>query len=133
MNYWLDLFTGTTWNEFRQAGAHITGFRATTRGVSKAVKPGDIFLCYLTGVMRWVGALEVLGPSLDRARIWKFDDFPVRFEVRPLVMLEPEHGVPMSELEGRVAFYAGAEQRGGFKGFVRRSPNRFQRAEDGAL
>jgi hypothetical protein len=27
MNYWLDLFTGTTWDEFRGAGACVTGFR----------------------------------------------------------------------------------------------------------
>jgi hypothetical protein len=133
MNYWLDLFTGTTWNEFRQAGARITGFRSTTKGISKQVKPGDIFACYLTGIMRWVGALEVLGMSLDRTRIWQFDDFPVRFEVRPLVILDPEHGVPMADLEGKVAFFSGPKDRGKFNGFVRRSPNRFRRPEDGAL
>ncbi len=64
MTYWLDLFTGTTWNEFREAGARVSGFRQTMRRASGKVKPGDIFLCHLTGVMRWVGALEVLGPSL---------------------------------------------------------------------
>jgi hypothetical protein len=133
MTYWLDLFTGTTWDEFRRAGARVSGFRATTRNVASAVKPGDIFLCYLTGVMRWVGALEVVGPSLDRTRIWKFDAFPIRFDVRPLVMLDPEHGVPMTDLEGKVAFFSSPKDRGKFKGFVRRSPNRFQRPEDGAL
>lgn len=106
MNYWLDLFTGTTWKEFRQAGARISGFRSTTKGIAKQVKPGDIFICYLTGVMRWVGALEVVGPSLDRTRIWQFDAFPVRFEVQPLVILDPEHGVPMADLEGKVAFFS---------------------------
>ena len=133
MNYWIDLFTGTTWNEFRQAGARITGFRASTRNTSKAVTPGDIFLCYLTGVMRWVGALEVRGPSQDRSRIWKDDAFPVRFEVRPIILLDPEHGVPMGDLEGKVAFFAGPKDRGKFRGFVRRSPNRFQMTQDGAL
>jgi hypothetical protein len=133
MAYWLDLFTGTTWDEFRRAGSRITGFRASTRGVGKAVKPGDILLCYLTGVMRWVGALEVVGPSADRSRIWKDDAFPVRFEVRPIVLLDAEHGVPMNDLHGRVAFFSGPADRGKFKGFVRRSPTRFQREEDGRL
>jgi hypothetical protein len=82
--------------------------------------------------MRWVGALEVVGPSADRSRIWKDDPFPVRFEVRPIVQLDAQQGVPMTELEGRVAFFAGPADRGKFKGFVRRSPNRFQRSEDGA-
>jgi len=25
MNYWLDLFTGTTWEEFGKSGATVTG------------------------------------------------------------------------------------------------------------
>ncbi len=133
MNYWLDLFTGTTWEEFRKAGAKVSGFRARMRGFANKVKPRDILLCYLTGVMRWVGALEVIGPSQDRSRIWKDDEFPVRFEVRPLVLLDPEHGVPMDKLEGRVDFFAGPEHKGKFKGFVRQSPNLFRRPQDGAL
>jgi hypothetical protein len=83
--------------------------------------------------MRWVGALEVVGPSQDRSRIWKDEEFPVRFEVRPLVVLEPEHGVPMQELQGRVDFFRGPQDAGKFKGFVRMSPNRFRRPEDGEL
>jgi hypothetical protein len=133
MTYWIDLFTGTTWDEFRKAGARISGFRARMRGISKRVKPGDIFLCYLTGVMRWVGALEIVKPSSDRIRIWKDEEFPVRFEVQPLVVLEPEHGVPMQELQGRVDFFKGPHHAGKFKGFVRMSPNRFKRPEDGDL
>lgn len=133
MQYWLDLFSGTTWDEFRRAGSRISGFRPRMRGMAKQVKPGDILLCYLTGVMRWVGALEVIGTSEDQSPIWKDQNFSVRFEVRPLVQLDPRHGVPMEDLEGRVDFYAGPEYRGKFKGFIRRSPNRFQRNEDGAL
>jgi hypothetical protein len=133
MNYWLDLFTGTTWKEFRGAGAKITGFRHHMRGSHRDVKPDDIFLCYLTGVMRWVGALQVIGPSDDKTPIWTDGDFPVRFAVKPLVVLDPEYGVPMDALEGKVDFYSSPRLRGKFNGFVRRSPNRFQKAEDGKL
>ena len=133
MNYWLDLFTGTTWNEFRAAGANITGFSAARRSLADRVKPGDIFLCYVTGVKQWVGALEVLGPSSDQSRIWSDSEFPARFTVRPLLMLEPEHGVPMDALEGRVDFFPSAEYRGKYKGFVRQSPNLFKSQEDGEL
>src|SRR5690348_5877547 len=111
MNYWLDLFTGTTWQEFREAGATISGFSAKRRSVAERVKEGDILLCYLTGVMRWVGALEVIGRSTSTERIWKDQEFPVRFSVKPLIMLEPEHGVPMDELRGRVTFFASAKDR----------------------
>src|SRR5262249_55098520 len=130
MNYWLDLFTGRTWAEFQKAGSTITGFRQTQRAALRRVKPGDIFLCYLTGVMRWVGALEVVGPSSVTTPIWESEDFPVRFTVRPLVLLPPEHGVPMEVLEGKVDFYALPKHRGGFRGFLRRSPSLFRRPSD---
>lgn len=133
MNYWLDLFTGTTWDEFRKAGSNISGFSQRRHRVIEEIKPGDIFLCYLTGVMRWVGALEVIGPTNDTSTIWMDADFPVRFEVRPLILLEPEHGIPMDELEGRVDFFTGPQGRGKFKGFVRGSPRLFKYQDDGRL
>jgi len=121
MNYWLDLFTGTTWQEFRDSGATVSGFRARQRKIAQRIKSNDILLCYLTGVMRWVGALEVVGPSADKRRIWQSDEYPIRFDVKPLVILEPEHGVPMDQLEGRVVFFAAPKDRGRFRGFVRRA------------
>lgn len=133
MNYWLDLFTGTTWKEFRDSGATVSGFRERMRRCLDQVEPGDILLCYLTGVMRWVGALEVVGPSKDSRRIWKDAEFPVRFTVKPLILLDVEHGIPMKDFEGKLDFYAGPEHRGKFKGFVRQSPNRFRVPQDGDL
>lgn len=79
MNYWLDLFTGETWQEFERAGASVSGFRERMRRSLDRIRPGDVFLCYLTGVMRWVGALKVIDRSEDKSRIWASDAFPVRF------------------------------------------------------
>ena len=133
MNYWLDLFTGTTWREFRQAGAAVSGFSARRRNVAQRMRAGDILVCYLTGVMRWVGALEVTGASGNADRIWKDQEFPVRFDVKPLIILEPEHGIPMEQLQGRVKFFASAKDKGKFRGFVRSSPNPFQDPKDAEL
>jgi hypothetical protein len=133
MTYWLDLFTGQTWQEFRDYGASVSGFRKRMHNAVQRIKPGDILLCYLTGVMRWVGALEVLGGSRDKQTIWQFDEFPERLSVKPIVMLPPEHGVPMEELEAKVDFYRSRSDRPGFNGFLRMSPNRFKRASDGDL
>jgi hypothetical protein len=131
--YWLDLFTGKTWDEFRKAGATVTGFRQGSRGTCERIRQGDILLAYVTGVKRWVGALEVVGPSSDATRIWADDAFPIRFTVKPLVLLEAIYGVALEDLEGKVAFFAGPQHHGGYRGFFRRSPNRFERASDGKL
>jgi hypothetical protein len=111
-------------------------FRGSANEMARAVdrlKPDDVLLCYLTGVKRWVGALRVHGRSKDQREIWSFDPFPERVDVSPIVILTPENGVQMSELEGKVDFFARPDHRGGFKGFLRMSPNRFKRSADGKL
>jgi hypothetical protein len=47
--------------------------------------------------------------------------------------VDTDRGRSISILVRQVAFFSGPKDRGKFNGFVRRSPNRFQRAEDGAL
>jgi predicted RecB family nuclease len=132
-SYWLDLFTEKTWLEFRAAGATITGFRHRMRNSVARIRNGDILLCYLTGAMRWVGLLQVVGRSSDRRAIWTECDFPERLEVNPLIALEPEHGVPMSELAERAPFYRNAASFKKFKGFLRACPKRFRNRRDGEI
>jgi len=131
--YWLDLFTGTTWNEFRDAGASVSGFRTRRKKSVQAIQRGDILLCYLTGVMRWVGALEVIGPSKDTWTIWNIDEFPERLDVRPLILLDPEYGVQMDALFGKVDFYKDESDKRYFKGFLRGSPVKSKKNSDGEL
>jgi hypothetical protein len=54
----LDLFTGTTWEEFLAAGGEVSGFRERRWKTVQQMKPGDYLLCYLTGISRWIGVLE---------------------------------------------------------------------------
>src|SRR5689334_18838899 len=95
-NYWLDLFTGITWQEFLDAGANISGFRESRWNTVQQIKPGDYLLCYMTGISRWIGILEVISdPFRDNAVIWKEDVFPSRVRVRVVVQLTPATAVPI--------------------------------------
>ena len=81
-DYWLDLFTGTTWQEFLDAGAKVSGFRERRWRTVQRIKPGDYLLCYLTGVSRFIGILEVTSkPYKDTTPIWKDTVFPCRMSV----------------------------------------------------
>jgi hypothetical protein len=60
-SFWLDLFTWETWNEFLKQGGKISGFREKRWSAVQKVATGDILLCYLTGISRFIGALEVVG------------------------------------------------------------------------
>jgi hypothetical protein len=61
--YWLDLFTGKTWDEFLRAGGDVSGFRSGRWKTAQQIRVGDYLLCYLTGASRWLGVLEVTRPA----------------------------------------------------------------------
>jgi hypothetical protein len=133
MTYWLNLFTGKTWKEFQAAGAQTSGFREHNWARSKSIKPGDIFLCYLVGVKRWVGLLEVTSERFrDESRIFEEEVFPVRFSVKSLVVLSPEHGVPMESLAGKLTFFTPGTTARQWSGRVRGSPSKYK-TEDGEV
>ena len=62
-NYWLNLFTGKTWEEFLKFGGEVSGFRTSKQNLSKKIKVGDYLICYITGVSRFIGTLEVKSKS----------------------------------------------------------------------
>src|SRR5262245_20426910 len=101
MKYWLDLFTLHTWHRFREHGAVITGFRPKLRNAAfERVERGDCLLCYLAGLSRWCGALEVASEAFeDRTPIFDAmnDPFTVRFEVIPSVVLDLDNAIPLQE------------------------------------
>jgi hypothetical protein len=48
--YWLDLFTGTTWKEFVEAGASVSGFPESRWKTVQQVHLGDYLLCTYSSV-----------------------------------------------------------------------------------
>ncbi len=131
--YWLDLFTGKTWDEFRKAGSQISGFRESRWTTVQKIKPGDIFLCYLTGVSRFVGALEVTSPAFqDRTPIWLDDVFSSRLHVKPLVELDPEYGIPVHSLLDQLAITKDLSSTNAWTGRFRGSPTKWLES-DGAF
>ena len=131
MNYWIDLYTETTWEESQNAGASTSGFPDNEAHMVRRIQPSDILLCYVTGIMRWVGALQVLGPSNDNREIWHERDFPVRLQVKPILVLKPEEGVPMRDLVGWVTFYPDQSAAPGYRSVLRRSPTLLKSSSDG--
>jgi len=104
--YWPDLFTWTTWKEFLDAGGKISGFRERRRNMVQKIKPGDYLLCYLTGISRFIGLLEVTSSAFkDNSPIWKDEDFPHRIKVKPIVKLEPETAVPIFQLKDHLSIF----------------------------
>jgi hypothetical protein len=130
-NYWLDLFTGTTWQEFLDAGGKVSGFRESRWKTVQRMKPGDYLLCYLTGVSRFIGVLEVASePYKDTTPIWKDYSFPSRVRVQVVVALTPETAVPIQELERELSIFQSLKRPKSWTGRLRGSPSRWK-PEDG--
>lgn len=104
--YWLDLFTGKTWEEFLKNGANVSGFRETRKTLAKQIQPGDYFVCYMTGIKRFIAVLEARSAVYeDRSKLWEDEDFPVRFKVEVVYKLEPEMAVPIDDLRDRLSMF----------------------------
>jgi hypothetical protein len=100
MAYYIDLFSPETYEAFARSSRDVSGFRPRHIGVAERIKPGDIFVCYLTRVSRWFGLLEVAGgPFRDDRPIFttENDPYTVRFHVREKVWLDVEHAIPIHD------------------------------------
>lgn len=133
MNYWLDLFTGKTWEEFIKSGATVSGFRKHREKISQNIKPGDCLICYLTGLSRFIGVLEITSNYfINETPIWKDEVFPVRFNVKLIHKLEPGTAVPILKLQDKLSIFKNLKNQKAWSGFFRGSPALFSR-EDGEI
>jgi hypothetical protein len=133
-SYWLDLFTGKTWQEFLDAGAKVSGFREGRWKTVQRIKPGDYLLCYLTGVSRFIGVLEVMSdPFKDTAPIWKDEVFPCRVEVKEFVSLTPEAAVPIHHLKDQLSIFQNLSSPNAWTGHVRGSPAKWNASDGKAI
>jgi hypothetical protein len=123
VSYWLSLFTGTTWDEFLNYGGTVTGFREGRLSICSKITVGDRLLCYVTGLSRFVGVLQVESEMFEsREPIWRGDPFPVRFKVSSLVVVPYDHAVPALELLDRLTVFSSLRNRKSWSCVFRRSP-----------
>jgi len=131
--YWLDLFTGKTWDEFLRNGAKVSGFRESRRKVAEKIQPGDYFICYITGISRLIGILEVLSESFyDKTPLWEDEDFPIRFNVKLIYKLEPKTAIPVHSFKDKLTIFKNLKSPNAWSGFFRGSPAEFN-PKDGEI
>ncbi|MDQ1318525.1 MAG: hypothetical protein QG588_2187, partial [Candidatus Poribacteria bacterium] len=129
--YWLDLFTGKTWEEFLKGGGNISGFRERRRKIAQNIHPGDYLICYITGISRFTGILEVKSECyLDKSPIWGGEEFPVRFKVDIIHKLDVKTALPVHDLRDKLLLFKGLKSKNAWTGFFRGSPTEFD-SQDG--
>jgi hypothetical protein len=101
-----------------------------------ADEAGDYLLCYLTGISRWIGVLEVLSePFKDHTPIWKDEEFPCRVRVRALAALTqtPATAVPVFELRDQLSVFGDSKNPRAWTGHFRGSPMRWKPTDGQAV
>jgi hypothetical protein len=133
ITYWLDLFTYKSWNEFLAAGGDVSGFAASRWNTVRRMKTGDLLLCYLTGISRFVGVLEVTGdPFQSESPIWSDGTFPSRVHVQVVHQLDAETAVPVLDLRNDLTVFQGLNNPNYWSGAFRGSPARWNE-QDGSI
>jgi hypothetical protein len=134
-SYWLDLFTWTTWQEFQKAGCSVSGFRESRWKIVQKIQEGDYLLCYLTGLSRFIGLLEVASKPFQKfdKEIWKDEEFPCRFRVKPIIQLIPETAIPVTELRDILSFFQNQTSPIAWTGHFRSSPFKWKDSDGEAV
>ena len=128
--YWIDVFPGAGWDKFLKMGANITGFRKRKEKVAKEVRPGDFFLCYISGIARFIGVTEALGDCyIDHTPLSDGEELPVRIKVRLVHQLRPEHAVPILELKDRLFLFVGVKNLSGLAAKFKGCPMELEQAD----
>jgi predicted RNA-binding protein len=132
--YWLDLFSVKTWNEFLKSGGDVSGFRKSRQKTVMRMKPGDYLLCYVIGISRFIGVLEVISDPYfdDSSEIWSMDVFPSRVKVKIVANLDFETAVPIKDIQELSFFNVENKSNKYWVSWVRSSPWQWKES-DGEL
>ena len=138
MAYFLDLFKPEVWSAFREMGGTVTGFRERQRRMAERIQPGDIFLCYVTRLSRWSGVLQAETEAyIDDSHIHdEYVLFTVRFQVKPIVILELDESIPIYDdkvWNTLTITNQYTKGKSGWTGFFRSSLNRFDEGDGSYL
>jgi hypothetical protein len=98
------------------------------------MKPGDYLLCYLTGLSRFIGVLEVTSEAYkDETYIWGYSVFPCRVSVRIVVALTPETAIPIQTLRDQLSIFNNLKSPHAWTGQLRGSPMKWKEQDGKAI
>lgn len=138
MAAYLDLFTPETWQAFLKRGCGVSGFRVWGRVIASKIRPDDVFICYVVGLGRWIGALRVLSNAYEDSApyfVEREDPFVIRFKVEPIITLEATRALPIRDIWDKLPMCRGVRRTAGFtyKVGLQRSLKELSEADSSAL
>lgn len=125
-SYWVTTFTMETWEQGQKAGGTVNGYRSPSKGLFETLSIGDHVLCYIMGLKKFVALQEVVSEAyVDETPIWTSERFPFRVDVKPLLILTPDTGVPISSLMDKLDIFADLKIPSCWGIYFQRSPRKW--------
>ena len=111
-----------------EAGGSVSGFNDNRWKTVQQIRVGDYLLCYLTGISRFVGVLEVVTAAYkDNTKvIWKDAAYPCRLGVKAVEILSPDVAVPILELKDNLSIFDSEKGSSSWTAYVRGSPTKWK-------
>lgn len=125
-HYWLVIFNGTTWNEFLNNESKVMGFKESKEKIVSRIRLGDYLICYIIGISRFIGILEVKSDLfIDESKIWNDNIYPCRIKVDTIDILEPIYSVPALNLKNDLSIFKNLYDPKIWSSFFMSSPKQF--------
>ncbi|CAN5650821.1 hypothetical protein BH23CHL2_BH23CHL2_25850 [soil metagenome] len=111
----------------------MTGFRESRWSTVRQIEPGDYFLCYVTGISRFIAVLRATsGGYREDSAIWSREIFPCRVDVEVDAQLTFDTAVPIHSLRDDLSIFEDLTSPHAWTGHVRGSPTRWT-SSDGEI
>jgi hypothetical protein len=97
-------FSRRKWARFSEQGRSVVGFKKANPAELDSISSGDLLVCYLTGINRFVGLLRVISiGSATRAPASPVRNFSNWLDVEPIIVLRPESAVQMKKVREQIS------------------------------
>lgn len=100
MAYHITTMTLDVYERFSETNREKIGFLPNQRKAIANIAAGDKLICYISGIMRWAGVLEVKSDCfIEESNVFYPEDdlLTWRFQVKPLVWLPFAQTIPLKE------------------------------------
>lgn len=101
---WMVIVTPENWRELSANDLAFTMFSGRHEEWLEFVRPGQQMLFYVTRFSSVVAHAEVAGTKQKKRVLWKGGAFTYLVPLRPLVVVDPVHGLPIAPLIRNLQF-----------------------------
>lgn len=125
MTYWLGIDSPAVWEDVKSkhdlSKPHPFAFRKRRGKSVQKMQIGDRIINYMKGHQVFFAVWEITGERFFEPQLYAGQEFPECVQVRPLVFVHPNEGIPFQQIKGRLQRFQKLPNTENWGGIVRQS------------